>query len=60
MNINENFKNKVKMIKKKLCHLFVASNYPRPMSMVTNVSLGSGLSSDVSHMQIIRLYINEY
>ena len=28
----------------------LAAMYPRPMNMVTNVNLGSGLSSDVSHM----------
>ena len=33
----------------------LAAIYPRPMNMVTNVSLGSGLSSDVSHMQIIQV-----
>ena len=75
MNINENYKNNVKMIgnkkqkkkthkkKKKIPSSFIyrishilAAMYLRPMNMVTtNVSLGSGLSSDVSHMQIIQV-----
>ena len=72
MNINENYKNNVKMIgnkkqkkkkKKKIPSSFfyrishiLAAMYLRPMNMVTtNVSLGSGLSSDVSHMQIIQV-----
>ena len=62
MNINENCKNKVKMKKKKKTLSFIyrishilADLYPRPMNMVTNVSLGSGLSSDVSDMQIIQV-----
>ena len=33
----------------------LAAMYPRPIYMVTNVSLGSGLSSDVSHMPIIQV-----
>ena len=33
----------------------LAAMYPRPMNMVTNVSLGSGLSSDVPHMKIIQV-----
>ena len=63
MNINENCKNKVKMMEeKKIPLLFIyrishilAAMYPRPINMVTNVSLGSGLSSEVSHMQIIQV-----
>ena len=61
MHIDENFKNEVKIKGKKgnLRDLLIKSRhilatmYPRPMNMVTNLSLGSGLSSGVSHMQII-------
>ena len=51
MNINEHFKNKVKIIGKKVIHKIshiLAAMYLRPMNMV-------GLSSDVSHMQIIQV-----
>ena len=62
MNINENCKNKMKMMEKniplsfmyRICHI-VAAMYPRPMNMITNGSLVSGLSSEVSHMQIIQV-----
>ena len=62
MNVDENFENNVKIIwekKKFLCDLLLKSSqiltalYPIPMNMVPNLSLGSGLSSSVSHMQII-------
>ena len=56
MNIDENFKNKVKIPGRKkgnlrdllikLCHI-LAAVYPIPMNMIPNFSLGSGLSSSV-------------
>ena len=60
MNINENFKNKVRIIEKKKKKIFViylksvilAAMYPRPMNMVQNFSLGSGLSFGVSRYAI--------
>ena len=33
--------------------IFLAAIYPRPMNMIPNFSFGPGLSSGVSHMQII-------
>ena len=62
MNINENLTNKVKITEKKKENLqdllvksviFLHAIYPRPLNMVPNLSLGSHLSSCVSHMQII-------
>ena len=38
----------------RICHILNAM-YPRPMNMVTNSSLVSGFSSEVSHMQIIQV-----
>ena len=55
MNIIENLKNEVNIIERKsslfiykISHI-LAAIYPKPMDMVPNLSLGSGLSSDLSH-----------
>ena len=62
MNINENFKNKVRIIegKKKIFVIHIlAAMYLRPMNMVQNFGLGSGLSSGVSHPICIFMNIGD-
>ena len=53
--IGENYRKKNRKffrLSYKISHIFAAM-YPRPMNIVPNISLCPGLSSGVSHMQII-------
>ena len=62
MNVDENFENNLKKLKGKKENLhdlriksshILAAICPRPMNRVPNLSLGSGLSPGMSHLQII-------